>query len=358
MSISSDEKFMQIAISYAKRGIGRTHPNPSVGCVLVKDNKILAAACTADKGRPHAETIAISKAGKDSAGATAYVTLEPCAHTGKTPPCAKSLIDAKISRVVIANQDPFSKVNGEGISMLKGAGIAVSTGVCEKEAYEINKGFFSTQIRKRPWVTVKVATTLDGKIATSSGESKWITTKESRSYGHLLRAQNDGIMVGYNTVLRDNPSLTCRIVGLDNANPTRIVIDYDNSLDKSLEIFQNQDKAETWVITKNSLSGPNFNNVIPEGIESSLQAISQNGINSVLVEGGSKLISRLFQNKLVDEIVWISAPKILGNEHLSAIGELGISELSGHIKSELLISRSSGEDNIKHYRLTSLPFVT
>lgn len=360
-----DEHFMRIALHHAKRGEGTTSPNPAVGCILVKDNKIIATGYTGKGGRPHAEAIAIQKAGNNTKGATAYVTLEPCAHHGKTPPCAKSLIEAGITRCVIGVSDPFEKVCGQGIKQLEAAGIAVCTGVCEDEAYYLHRGFFSVQLRKRPWITVKIASTMDGKIATQSGESQWITGQSSRDYGHLLRARSDAILVGYHTALQDNPSLTCRLPGLESKSPLRLTIDYNHSLPKTLKLFQDQAHYPTWLITKEEEKGHPAKKqlVISEDnpqlfYPAILEALAENGVTSLFVEGGSSLVTHLLKYQLVDELLWFRAPMILGNEHRAAIGALDYETLSQAITTSPAIIKQIGNDCVEHYQLTSLPFVT
>ncbi|MGQ3031841.1 MAG: bifunctional diaminohydroxyphosphoribosylaminopyrimidine deaminase/5-amino-6-(5-phosphoribosylamino)uracil reductase RibD, partial [Ferrovibrionaceae bacterium] len=216
---------MRHALGLAARGLGRTWPNPAVGCVLVRDEIVLARGNTQPGGRPHAEVVALSRAGSQAAGATAYVTLEPCAHHGKTPPCADALIAAGIGRCVVALQDPDPRVDGGGIRRLLAAGIPVTTGVCEAEAAALNAGFLMRVRQGRPLVTLKLATTLDGRIATHAGESRWITGATARARGHLMRADHDAIMVGIGTALTDDPDLTCRLAGLEDRSPVRIVLD-------------------------------------------------------------------------------------------------------------------------------------
>ncbi len=203
----ADIHFMTLALRVAKRGLGRVAPNPAVGCIIVNNGKIVGRGWTQDGGRPHAEAMAIEQARGFAHEGTAYVTLEPCSHHGKTPPCADALIKAGISRVVVALTDPDERVNGDGVQMLRDAGIEVSTGVCEAEALAANLGFILSKTISRPKVSLKMATTLDGKIASRTGNSQWITDTQARRYGHLLRARYDAIMVGVGTALADDPSL-------------------------------------------------------------------------------------------------------------------------------------------------------
>ncbi|MEM9585629.1 MAG: bifunctional diaminohydroxyphosphoribosylaminopyrimidine deaminase/5-amino-6-(5-phosphoribosylamino)uracil reductase RibD, partial [Pseudomonadota bacterium] len=221
--MSADARFMALALSLGRRGLGRTWPNPAVGCVIVKGGRILGRGWTQPGGRPHAETEALAQAGSSARGADVYVSLEPCAHHGKTPPCAQALIDAGVVRVVIATQDPDPRVSGQGSEMLRAAGIGVDIGVMEDEALADNAGFFSRIELDRPFVTLKLASSFDGRIATATGESQWITGADTRRYVHGLRARHDAIMVGGGTARKDDPSLTVR--GLGTAwQPARIVV--------------------------------------------------------------------------------------------------------------------------------------
>ncbi len=220
----NDHRFMQAALSLARRNLGQTWPNPSVGALVVKDGRIIAQGWTARGGRPHAETQALDASRRSTRkGATLYVTLEPCSHHGKTAPCTEAIIKAGISRCVIACRDPNPQVNGKGIEQLKKAGIEVIEHICEKEAREINRGFFSVIEKKRPYIALKIATSLDGKI--DCPQKPWITGEQARAYGHLLRSRYDAIATGIGTVLADDPLLTCRLPGLEDRSPVRIVFD-------------------------------------------------------------------------------------------------------------------------------------
>jgi len=314
-----DKKFMSYAINLSRRNLGITAPNPVVGCVVVKEEKIISTGVTAKDGRPHAEKIAIDKVLDKSLlnGATAYVTLEPCAHFGVTPPCVDELIKHRFSRVVIAVQDPDSRVDGKAIVKLKEAGIAVEVGVLESEAREINRGFLKAKATKMPFVTLKIATSLDGKIATANFDSKWITNEKSRQFAHILRAQNDAILVGANTVRKDNPSLDCRVAGLEEYSPKIVVISHKNNFDKNLKIFANQKNQP---IILSSESGVD--------LAQALQELCSQGINSVLVEGGSEIATQFLKQNLVDELVWIRSSKIIGNDGIAAISNLNCEKIS------------------------------
>src|SRR4051794_13687834 len=220
-----DAEHMRAALALARRGLGSTWPNPAVGCVIVRDGRVVGRGTTAPGGRPHAEAVALEMAGDAARGATAYVTLEPCSHHGQTPPCADALVMAGVSRVVIACVDPYPKVNGAGIARLEATGIEVTTGVLGADAEAQQSGFMTRVRQGRPMVTLKLATTLDGRIATRSGESQWITGPEARRFSHALRAQHDAVMVGVGTVMSDDPELTCRITGLRRGRDLRVIVD-------------------------------------------------------------------------------------------------------------------------------------
>lgn len=349
-----DEKFITIALNLAKTNLGLTAPNPVVGCVIVKDGVIIATGVTAPSGRPHAENIAINKV-KDKSqleGATLYVTLEPCCHLGLTNPCTDLIIASKIKKVVIACQDLDKRVNGGGIAKLRQASIDVVCGVMQKEAQELNKAFFKRQKTGLPYVTLKLATSLDGKIATKTGDSKWITNEKSRRYSHYLRAQNDAIIIGANTLRQDNPMLDCRISGLAEHSPTRIIVTNNLDFDCKMQVFQSACKIKTIILSnkinasaqeekinklkelavefifceENNAENYGENNKI--NLHLALQKIAESGINSVLVEGGKNLATQFLQEDLVDELVWINGNQIIGEDGLSAIGNIGVKNLN------------------------------
>ncbi len=360
-----DEKFITIALNLAKKNLGLTAPNPVVGCVIVKDGAIIATGVTAPSGRPHAENIAINKITDKSQleGATIYVTLEPCSHFGNTSPCTDLIIEHKIKKVVIATIDSCKKVNGAGIAKLRAAEIEVACGVMEKSAREINKAFFKAQETGLPYITVKLATSLDGKIATKNFHSKWITSEKARQFAHYLRAQNDAIMVGANTIKYDDPMLDCRLAGLADHSPKRIIVTNNIDFDEKLKIFQSAAKISTIVLTNagkasaRQASIDKLKNLGAEiifceeengiiNLKFALEKIAASGVNSVLVEGGRSLATQLLQENLVDELVWIQNKKIIGADGISAIGTLGFltidEALQSFIKQEL---REIGEDD-------------
>lgn len=265
----SDKKFMDIALRLSRRGLGIVAPNPAVGCVIVKDGQIVGRGWTAPGGRPHAETESLKRAGENAKSATAYVTLEPCCHHGKTPPCSRALIDAGIKRVVIACEDPNPKVSGKGIKELQAAGVKVEMGLCKKEAEEINAGFFLKIKENRPFVTLKLAVSNDEMLGRKN-ERTQITGELATAYAHLLRKTHDAIMVGSNTLKIDKPKLTCRLPGLEHTSP--LIVEATHDLRKKLS------------------------------------ELAEQGVTRLLVEGGTILAQSFLDNGLVDEIIIIKNP--------------------------------------------------
>jgi diaminohydroxyphosphoribosylaminopyrimidine deaminase/5-amino-6-(5-phosphoribosylamino)uracil reductase len=328
----TDARMMAYALRMAERGLGRTWPNPSVGCVLVKNHQVIAAAHTATGGRPHAETQALASAAGAARGSTAYVTLEPCAHQGHTPPCAQALIDAGVARVVIACIDPDARVRGKGIAMLEQAGIAVTSGVMEPQAQRLHAGFFSRLQRNRPHISMKIATSLDGKIANAAGISQWITGEEARSYAHRLRMRHDAILTGIGTVLADNPALTCRLAGLETYSPVRVVVDSQLRIPIHSQLVQNARQVPLWLLTTNtnpSLHAPlqacGAKIAIIEAtngrvcLHAATAWLATQGISTLLTEGGAALNGSLWQSGLVDTLYWFRAPIALGANAADAL---------------------------------------
>ncbi len=322
------------AIRLGYRNLGNTVGNPSVGCVIVKNNQIIGHGFTGDGGRPHAEVNALAQAGAEARGATVYVTLEPCAHHGKTPPCAQALIQAGVAEVIFALQDPDTRVNGKGEAMLREAGIKVQSGLCADEAGELHAGFISRTTLNRPYITLKLATSRDEKIA--GGESKWITNERSRAYAHKLRAESDAIMVGSNTVIADNPELTCRLAGLENRSPIRIILDGNGRLPSKSKVFCGT--TPTWIFTAQGTkitqptdntqifyTTPNKDSTLP--LREVCQIVGNQGINRLLVEGGSKLAASLLNEQLVDELHWLRSPNVIGEGGLPALGDIALNTL-------------------------------
>jgi diaminohydroxyphosphoribosylaminopyrimidine deaminase/5-amino-6-(5-phosphoribosylamino)uracil reductase len=325
-----NSSFMDYALRLARRGVGNTWPNPAVGAVVVKDGHIIGAGVTARAGRPHAETTALAQAGEQARGATLYVTLEPCAHQGKTPPCTQAIIHAGITHVVAAVTDPHPKVAGKGFAQLRAAGIRVTEKIGEAQALAINEGFFSVINRKRPHITLKLATSLDGKIADAKGKSKWITGEASRARGHLLRAQSDAIITGIGTLLADNPELNCRIAGREGDSPQRIV------MDGNLRTPVKSRLMPAWIITSRAAikSNPRAEARLTEAgaslftvtrkpygllLEETVKLLAEKGITRLMVEAGGRLASAFIEADLVDRIYWFRAPLVIGEKGMAAI---------------------------------------
>lgn len=329
--LSYDEKYMRLAMQLAGNAIGRTSPNPLVGAVIVKDNRVVGCGWHRKAGTPHAEVHALNQAGELAQGADVYVTLEPCAHYGKTPPCAKALVEAKVKNVYGGLLDVNPKVAGKGFKILEDAGIHVEYGFLQDELRKQNEVFFKWIEHKKPFVVLKAAMTLDGKIATATGQSKWITNETSRAYGYKLRDIYDGIMVGINTVIEDNPMLTARVDG--GKNPIRIVVDSSLKIDINANVVQDKsaktiiattDKADKDKILK--LQAQDVDVIVVDkdendkvDIEKLLdilgqQNIGQQNICSILVEGGATLSGSFVAKKLVDKVYFFIAPKIVGGK--------------------------------------------
>jgi diaminohydroxyphosphoribosylaminopyrimidine deaminase / 5-amino-6-(5-phosphoribosylamino)uracil reductase len=358
---------MAAALGLARRGLGSVWPNPAVGCIIVREGRVIGRGWTQPGGRPHAETEALAMAGEGARGATAYVTLEPCAHHGKTPPCAEALVAAGISRVVVAVEDPDSRVSGKGLALLRAAKIEVVTGVLTAEAEELNAGFFMTVRRQRPLITLKLATTLDGRIATHSGESKWISGESARAIAHLMRAETDVVMVGSGTALADDPDLTCRLPGLEDCSPVRVVVDGRLRLPLTSKLVATASDVPTWVVTLAGACGDKARRAAYEdaGVELleapagtdhqidlvvAMAMLTESGVTRVLVEGGSHLAAALLRAKLVDRMVWFHSPKIIGGDGLPAAQAFGIDHLAQTPLFERMDVRPVGDDIMELYR--------
>jgi diaminohydroxyphosphoribosylaminopyrimidine deaminase/5-amino-6-(5-phosphoribosylamino)uracil reductase len=361
----TDLAHMRAALALARRNLGQVWPNPAVGCVVVRDDRVVGRGWTQRGGRPHAETEALARSGAATKGATAYVSLEPCSHHGRTAPCADALIAAGVSRVVAAVEDPDPRVSGRGIARLRDAGIAVDSGLCAAEAAELNAGFFSRVNLGRPLVTLKLATSLDGRIATASGESRWITGAAARERAHLLRATHDAVLVGTGTALADDPELTCRLPGLEDRSPVRIVIDRMLRLPATLRLLAETNKAPTWVVTLPSSDPMRQAALAQQGVKivavdsdgatgadltALLRRLGDEGLTRIFVEGGGRLAAALLRGGLVDRLVWMRAPLIVGNDGVPAIAALALDRLAGAPRFALVSSEIAGRDLIETYR--------
>jgi diaminohydroxyphosphoribosylaminopyrimidine deaminase/5-amino-6-(5-phosphoribosylamino)uracil reductase len=363
---ATDLDHMQAALRLAERGLGRVAPNPAVGCVIVDAaGHVVGRGFTQPGGRPHAETEALRMAGIAAKGATAYVTLEPCSHHGKTPPCAEALIAAGIARCVVALEDPFPQVNGAGVRRLREAGVAVDVGLCGPEAAELNAGFFTRIKFGRPLVTLKLATSLDGRIATQGGDSKWITGDSARARGHLLRAGHDAILVGSGTTLADDPELTCRLPGLGDRSPLRVVLDGRLRLSPASRLIESAGTIGTTLVTvrghdlatveKFRQRGVTVLEVEPDAagrpaLAAVLAALGSAGITRLLVEGGAQIAAAFAKADLVDRIAWFRAPGIIGGDGLASIAEIGLDSVARMTRFERLSLQEIGEDIAETYR--------
>ena len=330
---------MAAALALASRGLGAVFPNPAVGCILARpDGRIVGRGWTQPSGRPHAETEALQRAGTLAKGATAYVTLEPCAHHGETPPCADALIAAGISRAVVAVVDPDPRVSGEGIARMRDAGIEVMVGVGGAEAKELNAGFFMRVGYNRPLVTWKVASTLDGRIATHRGDSQWITGDTARNMAHGLRASYDAVLVGVGTVLADDPALTCRLPGLAARSPVRVVLDGRLHLPLTSQIVITARIIPTWLVTLRGTDGLRRDAYTACGVEvidvgdvdgnvdvnEAVRHLAERGITRLLLEGGSRVVGAFLRAGLVDRIAWFRAPRLMGGDGIPAAAAIGV----------------------------------
>ncbi len=334
---------MDAALALAARGLGRVAPNPAVGCVLVKEGRVVGRGWTQPGGRPHAEAEALDRAGPAAKGACAYVTLEPCAHHGRTPPCTEALIEAGIARCVVAMEDTDPRVAGKGLAKLRDAGVEVMLGPGAEAAANLNAGYLRRQRDGRPLVTLKLATSLDGRIGTKQGESRWITGPAARARGHLLRARHDAILVGSGTAVADDPRLDARLPGLGAASPVRVVLDGRLRLPLTHDLVTRAARQPTWLITRNDGAGPRLRAYQDAGVEvipvelddegnlslrAALQALGGRGMTRVLVEGGGRVAAGLLRSGLVDRLVWFHGPKIIGGDGIPAVTGFGLEALA------------------------------
>ena len=363
----NDIRHMRHALALAARGLGQVAPNPAVGCVIVapENGRILGRGWTRPSGRPHAETVALAEAGEAARGATAYVTLEPCAHHGATPPCAEALIQAGVARVVAAVEDPDPRVRGQGFAMLRAAGMSLTTNVLAKEAEALNEGFFKKVTASRPLVTLKIAQSLDGRTASASGESQWITGEAARAYGHLLRARHDAILIGIETALKDDPALTCRLPGLENRSPIRVVLDSRLRLSERSKLAQTAREVPTLIFTTSASEGAALKACGVEVIQVAadprgqpdlgavLRALAGRGITRLLVEGGAIVHAGFLNHGLADRLEVFTAPKVLGSAGLGSVGGLAALALGEAPGFKRVGSRELGPDVLESYAATA-----
>lgn len=352
--MTEHQAHMRHALQLAARGLGRVWPNPAVGCVLVKAGRIVGRGWTQPGGRPHAERMALDQAGAAARGATAYVTLEPCAHYGNTPPCAEALIAAGISRVYSALTDPDPRVAGKGLALLRAAGIVVTEGLCAEDARILNRGFLKRVTLGLPFVTLKLATTLDGKIATESGESRWITGSEARRAVHLMRLTHDAVMVGSGTALADDPDLTVRDMGAA-WQPVRILVDSGLRSSAAGRLGQTARMHPVWVLHGTGVDPQAWAETSAKLLElplvkghldlrAAMAALASQGITRVFCEGGAGLAAALIRAGLVDEMITFTAGALIGAEGRVAIGPLGLDVLKDAPRLRLISQAPIGGD--------------
>jgi len=351
VTLISHKKYMDLTIKFAEKGKGLTSPNPLVGCIIVKRGRIVGRGFHKKAGIEHAEVLALNEAGKKAINSTLYVNIEPCSHWGRTPPCTERIVEAGVREVVIGMGDPNPLV--DGCRELKFRGIKTKIGILEKEAKKLNEAYTKYMKTKRPFVIIKVAMSLDGRIATKTGDSKYITSKEARAYVHQLRTEVDAIMVGLNTVLRDNPELTPRLV--KGKDPMKIVVDSKLKIPKNCNLMKDPTKliiAATNNAPKNEikkLQQKGINVIITKtkkglvDLQDLAKQLGNHEITSIMIEGGSGLNSSAIKAGIVDKILVFTAPKIIGNG-LGAIGSLGINKIDKAIKLKNPLTRKIGKD--------------
>ncbi|MGH7949789.1 MAG: bifunctional diaminohydroxyphosphoribosylaminopyrimidine deaminase/5-amino-6-(5-phosphoribosylamino)uracil reductase RibD [Candidatus Binataceae bacterium] len=351
----TDRRFMAEALALAAKMLGLTSPNPTVGCVIVRNGRIVGRGATARGGRPHAETRALAAAGSRTRGATAYVTLEPCAHYGATPPCADALVRARVTRVVVGCLDPYPPVRGRGIAILRRAHIAVTTGVLASECRRLNEAFITRQTRRRPFVILKLATSLDGRIAAASGDSRWISSDDSRRLVHRWRRECDAVLVGAGTVIADDPRLTCRSPG--GRDPVRIVVDARLRVPPDARIFRQRSRAPTILVTvpsrlaaaRRRYQRPRVEIIAApadrEGIalDALMRDLARRGISRLLIEGGARVASSALRARIVDRVALFVAPLIIGSG-LPAVDGLAFRRVRDAISLSDMTAQSIGRD--------------
>ena len=347
----SHKKYMDLAIKLAERGKGITSPNPMVGCIVVKRGRIVGKGFHKKAGTEHAEVLALNDAGKKAINSTLYVNMEPCSHWGRTPPCTERIVEAGVREIIIGMKDPNPLV--DGFRELKFRGLKTKIGILEKDAKKLNEVFIKYIKTKRPFVILKVAMSVDGKIATSTGDSKYITSKEARTYVHQLRSDVDAVMIGLNTLLRDNPELTPRLV--KGKDPMKIVVDSSLKIPKSCNLMKDPAKliiATTSKAPKNAvkkLQQKGINVIVTKSkngmveLQDLMKQLGKHEITSVMIEGGSQLNSSAIKEGIVDRVLIFTAPKIIGNG-IGAIGSLGIKKINNAINLKNPLTRKIGKD--------------
>ncbi len=363
MSRAQDARFLALALALGRRGMGQCWPNPAVGCVIVQNGRIVGRGWTAPGGRPHAETRALEQAGQAARGGTAYVSLEPCAHHGETPPCAEALIAAGITRVVAPIEDSDARVSGQGFDMLRSAGIAVDTGVLAQEAARDHAGFFQRTEQGRPFVTLKLASSFDGRIATAAGHSQWITGEDARRAVHGLRARHDAVMVGAGTARADDPMLTVRGLGVAR-QPVRVVVSRRLDLPLLSQLARSAKDVPLWLCHGADADPERLRawdgigaRLMPCGVSGAqlnprdvLSQLGEAGLTRVFCEGGGALAASLLAADLVDELVGFTAGFAIGAEGLPAIGAMGLARLEEAARFDLADVQAIGGDVMHRWR--------
>ena len=361
----ADQQWMRRALDLAARARGRTSPNPMVGAVLVKDGQLIGEGFHAYTGSDHAEVAALRDAGPAATGATLYVSLEPCCHYGRTPPCVDQILQAGIRRVVAACEDPNPAVSGKGIAALRAAGLSVDVGVLTEEAERLNEAFFTHVRTGRPFVTLKVAASLDGKIATRTGESRWITGESARRRVHQLRNEVDAVLVGIGTVLRDDPLLTTRLGIADQRDPTRVIVDNLARLPLRAKVVNRASTAPTILAVSQMAPRTKLEALEREGVqvivvESSprrvslerlIEALGKRGVLSVMIEGGAEINASALREGIVDKVLVFLAPTLIGGKSTpTAVGGDGIESLSQAVRlRDVRIERFDGDILVEGY---------
>lgn len=358
-----DRRFMQLALTLGRRGLGRTAPNPAVGAVIVKDGIIVGRGWTQPGGRPHAEPEALAQAGEAARGATLYVTLEPCSHVGKSPPCADAIIAAGIARVVSAIEDPNPQVAGQGHAKLRAAGIVVDVGMCADDAARDHAGHFRRVRDGRPHVILKLAVSPDDKIGAAGGKPVAITGEAARARVHLLRAQCDAVLIGIGTALADDPLLTCRLPGMAKRSPVRVVLDRALRLSGDSKLVHSAREVPLWVLTSNTAEAPAAAKLGAAGVQVSrvkaraagldladaLRVLSERGITRLMVEGGAQVAASFAEAGLVDEVWLLRGPKEIGAGGVAALGALPLSVVTQSPSFRVRASESLDHDALTIY---------
>lgn len=358
-----DRRFMQLALTLGRRGLGRTAPNPAVGAVIVKDGVIVGRGWTQPGGRPHAEPEALAQAGEAARGATLYVTLEPCSHVGKSPPCADAIIAAGIARVVSAVEDPNPQVAGQGHARLRAAGIVVDVGTCADEAAHDHAGHFRRVRDGRPHVILKLAVSPDDKIGAAGGKPVAITGDAARARVHLLRAQCDAVLIGIGTALADDPLLTCRLPGMAKRSPVRVVLDRALRLPGDGKLVHSARDVPLWVMTSDTAEAPAAAKLGAAGVQifrvktgatgldllEVLRTLSDKGITRLMVEGGAQVAASFIEARLVDEVWLLRGPNEIGTDGVAALGALPLGSITQSSSFRVRASEKLDHDTLTVY---------